>query len=290
MPGCPIRLSSSEAVTTPPPLAGQHTDEVLARGARALAGGGGGPAGARRRLSTPAPAGPSVRSVVVLSLPAAAAVAVFGTLYGAAASVFLGAPLTLASSLLVYSGALQFAMVALLGAGATTLPLLLTTVVLNLRHLVLGAALRSRFESGPLRRALLAFFLVDETFGFAIAAGNAVPPGAVGAATERTLLVSGLTLYVAWIVGTVVGVLGGVLAAVEGLAGALFPVLFIGLAALAATRRSHVVRALAAAVPHRRSGRPAAGPAHDRAGRGGRCWWHCREATGEPRSSWWRSR
>jgi len=183
----------------------------------------------------------------VLSLPAAAAVAVFGTLYGAAASVFLGAPLTLVSSLLVYSGALQFAMVALLGAGATTLPLLLTAVVLNLRHLVLGAALRSRFESGPRRRALLAFFLVDETFGFAIAAGNAARPGAVGAATERTLLVSGLTLYVAWLVGTLVGVLGGVLAAAEGLAGALFPVLFIGLAALATRRRSHVVRALAAA-------------------------------------------
>jgi formyl-CoA transferase len=30
VPGCPIRLSASEPVTTPPPLAGQHTDEVLA--------------------------------------------------------------------------------------------------------------------------------------------------------------------------------------------------------------------------------------------------------------------
>lgn len=186
--------------------------------------------------------------MVALSLPAAAAVGVFGSLYGAAAREFLGVPLTLASSLLVYSGALQFAMIALLGVGATTLPLLLTAGVLNLRHLVLGAALRSRFESGPRHRAVLAFFLVDETFGFAVAAGNAAEPRAVGATTERTLLVSGLTLYVAWIVGTVVGVLGGGLAAVEGLAGALFPVLFIGLAALAATRRSHVVRALAAAL------------------------------------------
>jgi predicted branched-subunit amino acid permease len=148
---------------------------------------------------------------------------VFGSLYGAAARGFLGAPLTLASSLLVYSGALQFALVALLGAGATTAPLLLTALVLNLRHLVLGAALRSRFESGRLRRALLAFFLVDETFGFAIAAGNVAAPRAVGTATERTLLYSGLTLYVAWLVGTVVGVLGGGLAAVEGMAGALFP-------------------------------------------------------------------
>ena len=30
LPGCPVRLSASEAPTTPLPLAGQHTDEVLA--------------------------------------------------------------------------------------------------------------------------------------------------------------------------------------------------------------------------------------------------------------------
>ncbi|HSE03742.1 MAG TPA: AzlC family ABC transporter permease [Methylomirabilota bacterium] len=186
--------------------------------------------------------------MVLLALPAAAAVAVFGSLYGAAARGYLGAPLALASSLLVFSGALQFALVALLGAGAAALPLLLTAAVLNLRHLVLGAALRARFESGPRRRALLAFFLADETFGFAIAAGNAADPRAVGAVTERTLLYSGLTLYVAWFVGTAVGVLGGGLAAVEVLAGAIFPVLFIGLASLAAIRRSHVVRAVAAAL------------------------------------------
>jgi len=53
---------------------------------------------------------------------------------------------------------------------------------------------------------------------------------------------------VAWLVGTLVGVLGGGLPAVESAAGAIFPVLFIGLASLAATRRSHVIRALAAAV------------------------------------------
>ena len=185
--------------------------------------------------------------MVLQSLPAAAAVAVFGSLYGAAARVHLGGPLTLASSVIVYSGALQFALVALLGAGATVLPLLLTALVLNLRHLVLGAALRSRFESGPRRRAMLAFFLVDETFGFAIAAGNTVEPRAVGATTERTLLVAGLTLWIAWLIGTVVGVMGGALAAVEQVAGAIFPVLFVGLASLAVRRPSHVARALAAA-------------------------------------------
>jgi predicted branched-subunit amino acid permease len=70
----------------------------------------------------------------------------------------------------------------------------------------------------------------------------------VGATTERTLLVAGLTLWIAWLVGTVIGLVFGGLAAVESVAGAIFPVLFIGLAALAATRPSHVVRAVAAAV------------------------------------------
>ena len=96
-------------------------------------------------LSAPPPAGPSVRSIVALSLPAAAAVAgVRQPLRRRGARITSASRSRSLSSLLVYSGALQFAIVALLGAGATTLPLLLTAGVLNLRHLVLGAALRSR--------------------------------------------------------------------------------------------------------------------------------------------------
>jgi predicted branched-subunit amino acid permease len=86
------------------------------------------------------------RSILATCLPAAAAILVFGTLYGAAARAILGVPLALASSLFVYSGALQFALLALLSAGATTLPLVLIAAALNLRHLVLGAVLRPRME------------------------------------------------------------------------------------------------------------------------------------------------
>ncbi len=192
----------------------------------------------------------SLRSIVATTLPAAAAIAVFGTLYGAGARVVLGVPLTLASSLIVFSGALQFAMVALLIGGAATLPVLLTAVALNLRHLVLGAVLRPRIAGSGWRRAVLAFFLLDETFGFAIAAGNAAEREGrpIGASTERTLLVSGVCCYLAWQAGTLIGVLGAGLAGIESLAAAIFPVLFIGLASISATHRSHAVRAAAAAV------------------------------------------
>jgi len=181
-----------------------------------------------------------VRSILVTSLPAAGAIVVFGTLYGAAAQPLLGTPLTIASSMFIFSGALQFALVGLLSAGAGAPALLLTAGTLNLRHVVMGAVLRPRIGGSRLRRAGLAFTLLDETFGFAVAA-----PQEAGA--ERTLFVSGIACYVAWQAGTVVGVLGAGLSGVERLADAIFPVLFIGLASLAATKGTLVVRALAAA-------------------------------------------
>ena len=192
---------------------------------------------------------PTVRSIVAACLPAAAAIAVFGVLYGAAARVVMGPALASASSLLIFSGALQFAVVGLLAAGATVPALLVAALTLNLRHLVLGAVLRPRIGGTRTRRAALSAFLVDETFGFALAAAAAAEragqPG--GPAAERTLWVAGIACYLPWQVGTLIGVAGAAVAPVEGVAGAIFPVLFIGLAALSVSRRSHVVRALAAA-------------------------------------------
>jgi predicted branched-subunit amino acid permease len=192
----------------------------------------------------------SVRSILATTLPAAAAIVVFGTLYGAAARPVLGVPLTIASSLFVFSGALQFALVGLLGAAAPPPALLLTAGALNLRHLVLGAVLRPRIGGSRLRRAALSFFLVDETFGFAVAAATgAERHGRAGhTAAERTLLVSGIVCHLAWQLGTLIGLLGAGFAAVQGVAGAIFPVLFIGLASLAVGTRQDVARALGAAL------------------------------------------
>jgi len=176
--------------------------------------------------------------MVVTALPAAAAIVVFGTLYGAAAQPLLGTPLTIASSVFIFSGALQFAIVGLLAAGAGAPALLLTATTLNLRHVVMGAVLRPHVGGSRLRRAGLAFVLLDETFGFAVATREDA---------ERTLLISGIVCHVAWQVGTITGVLGAGLSGVEGLAEAIFPVLFISLAALAATTSTLVVRAVAAA-------------------------------------------
>jgi len=105
------------------------------------------------------------------------------------------------------------------------------------RHLPLGAMLRPRITSGRARRAALSWFLIDETTGLALTLDERA---------ERTLAISGGLAYAAWTVGTAIGVAGGTLAAVEPLAAALFPVLFVGLAALASSGRADGVSAVVA--------------------------------------------
>jgi predicted branched-subunit amino acid permease len=83
----------------------------------------------------------------------------------------------------------------------------------------------------------LAWFLVDESFGLAYAARASAP---------RTLLLTGVVCYLSWLAGTSVGLLGATLAPLEGVAGAIFPVLFIGLAAVTSLQLSVAVRAVVA--------------------------------------------
>ena len=173
------------------------------------------------------------------ALPLGAAIAVFGAIYGAAAAPVLGVGGTLASSALIFSGALQFATLGLAAGGAGPAAILLTALALNLRHLVVGALLRPHLKVSTARRAGLAWFLVDETFGLAYAARDQI---------VRTLLVVGIVCYVSWLAGTGVGLLGTTLAPLEEVAGAIFPVLFIGLAAVTSLELNVAMRAVVAAV------------------------------------------
>ena len=179
------------------------------------------------------------RSALATVLPVAAAIGVFGVVFGAAARPVLGAPLTLMTSVVVYSGAAQFTMVGMLAAGASAWSVLWALAVLNLRHLALGALLRPRLDHlSRARRAGLAWFLIDETVGLALVSPRS---------PARTLVLAGPALYGAWVTGTVIGVLGAGLPGLEELAAAVFPVLFIALAALTAVGRSGAVRALVGA-------------------------------------------
>ncbi len=167
------------------------------------------------------------------------AICVFGTIYGAGASAFATPLEIILSSLVIFSGAVQFALLGLLLAGGSPVAILATAAMLNARHLLLGAAVRSRLPRSRPRRALLAWWLVDETAGLALASG---------AGAARVMLLSGILCYSAWVIGTILGVVGASLASLEGLAKAIFPVLFVGLAALSIVKRTAAVRSGAAAL------------------------------------------
>jgi predicted branched-subunit amino acid permease len=175
---------------------------------------------------------------LLAAAPLALAIAIFGVVFGAASSAEFGPLPTIVMSLLVFSGVVQFAVVALLAGGAGVGAVLVTVLALNARNLVLGAAIRPQLATSRLRRAVLGWFLLDESFGLAITTGRRA---------AWVLAVSGALCYVAWQVGTLLGVAGAQVLSLENFATAVFPVLFVGLAAITAGDEDAVVRAVAAA-------------------------------------------
>ncbi len=177
------------------------------------------------------------RAAIVAGLAPAFAIFVFGTIYGATVGPRLGDTHTIFASAVVFSGALQFATARLIAEGATLPVVLLAAALLNIRHVLLGAALRPRVGGRRTRRAAIAWFMIDEAAGLALAAER---PALV-------LFVTGAMGYVAWVAGTVLGLYGADLANLESVADAVFPVLFTGLAAMTVRNRSDAFRTVAAA-------------------------------------------
>ena len=106
-----------------------------------------------------------VKSMVPLAVSIAGCGVAWGTL-ARQGGMSLGEIFLMSS--VVFAGASQFVAVGMLGAGAGMGEIILTTLILNLRHLLMGAALAPYFRRlAPWRTALLAHGLVDETFALA---------------------------------------------------------------------------------------------------------------------------
>jgi 4-azaleucine resistance transporter AzlC len=170
------------------------------------------------------------------------AVAAFGVAYGVlAVEAGLSPWLATFSSVIIVSGAAQFAMVGLLAAGP--IPVLLAATGLGLRHLPMSAALADMIGPQPLRTRLrLAWVLVDETYGLTLRAAATGVQDLVAYKSAADLM-----LYSGWIVGTSVGAWFGTAIDPEAAGlGVLFGLLFLGLAApFVHTRRDWVVAAAA---------------------------------------------
>ncbi len=94
----------------------------------------------------------------------------FGLIYGAlAVGAGLSAGAAMGMSLFVFAGSSQFVAVGLVAAGAPVLIIILTTLVVNLRHMLYSATLLPYVRRlSHTWRLILAFLLTDEAFAVCI--------------------------------------------------------------------------------------------------------------------------
>jgi 4-azaleucine resistance transporter AzlC len=182
-------------------------------------------------------------------LPILLGVSPFGLIYGVLAlSAGLPPGLAFAMSSVVFAGSAQFVAVPLLGSGTPALVVLVTTLVVNLRHLLYGASVAPYLARlGPRWKCLLAYLLTDEVYAVVITrAVTGVPTSAGPPHVEWYFLGAGIAQWSAWQASTAIGIaLGAQIPAGWGLDFTV-ALTFIALVVPALTDRPTVVAALAA--------------------------------------------
>ena len=140
-----------------------------------------------------------VRDGIVLG----AAVGLFGVTFGVlAVTAGLSVAQACAMSLLVFTGASQFAAVAVVMAGGSPGAVLAPALLLAARNGIYGLALHQHLQGSAWRRLLAAQLVIDEST--ALALGQEAPQH-----REPAFWVAGLSVFVCWNLGTVAGALGG---------------------------------------------------------------------------------
>ncbi|MFZ7104179.1 MAG: AzlC family ABC transporter permease [Peptococcaceae bacterium] len=145
----------------------------------------------------------SAKEALVDTMPIVVGVVPFGITCGIMGiSSGLTSSETILMSLLVFAGAAQFISIAMLGAGITGGIIVFTTLLVNLRHLIMGASLAPYIlkERTPLQ-ALLAFGLTDESYAITISKIEKE-----GYSPDYQLGVHTF-LYITWALSTIVGVI-----------------------------------------------------------------------------------
>lgn len=138
-------------------------------------------------------------------------------------------------ALFLYAGSAQFITAGMVMAGAPIASIVTTVFIVNLRHLLMSAALAPKLAAySPIKNFLIGTQLTDETFGVATGRLNGGERHA-----DRWMFGLNLTAHANWIISNLCGaLLGGWIADPEryGLHYAL-PAMFIGLAAMIVAQR-----------------------------------------------------
>jgi 4-azaleucine resistance transporter AzlC len=179
-------------------------------------------------------------------LPPMIAAAPIGLLYGALGVAKGMAPIEASlSSGLIFAGGAQFAALELWRAPLPILALVFSTLLINARHVLMGASLKSKLSAfTPAQRFLGLFFMADENWAMA------ERRAAKRALTPAYFLAMGAVFWANWLAWTSIGALGGAFMGDPKRIGAdfAFTALFIGLVAGFWKGRSTAVTVAASAV------------------------------------------
>ena len=107
---------------------------------------------------------------------------------------------TCALSVLMFTGASQFALVGVIGAGGSVWAGAATAALLGARNALYGVRLSSLLDQRGLKRLLAAHFVIDETTAMAIARDSP-------AASRFAFWATGVALFTLWNLGTLIGAL-----------------------------------------------------------------------------------
>ena len=139
------------------------------------------------------------------AIPLALSIFLVGTVYGVLARhAAMTLPETLLMSAVVFAGASQFVAIGLWALPIPVAAIIATTLVVNLRHVLLGAALRSWFRDlSPWRVYASLFFMVDESWALTVRRMRA-------GETDRAFLIgAGSLMYGSWLSASATGYLAG---------------------------------------------------------------------------------
>jgi 4-azaleucine resistance transporter AzlC len=181
-------------------------------------------------------------------LPILVGVLPFGMVYGAAAlKAGLPAGLTQAMSGIIFAGSAQFVTVQLVAAQVPGLVIVLTAILLNLRHLLYSASIAPYLRHLPPRwRWLLAYLLTDEAYAIVIThyRDERVPH----ALNHWFFLGAGLALWTTWQLSTIAGILLGAIIPASWSLDFAIPLTFIALVIPAIRDRASGGAALTAGI------------------------------------------
>lgn len=175
-------------------------------------------------MSEPAREERSHRDGVRAVAPLAIAVVGFGISFGVLAKTAgMGTLAPIVMSMTTFAGSAQFAAASILDVGGTVVSAITAAVLLNARYGPIGVSVAPYLTGSWWSRFLHAQLTVDESWAIA-AEGD-------GRFNPRVLLGAGVTLYTAWVAGTVLGVAFGDVIGDPSRWGldAAFPALFLAL-------------------------------------------------------------